>query len=102
MKARTSVAVSAANGAIQIASLPKSMGIQKIESAFTAIPLLMAMTFAASVLFVEKRKAVKIRFNAIGINDRLNIGKAAAAVCTKAVSLLKMRITGSSKKKRPL
>lgn len=102
MIARTSVTVSATNGAIQIALLPKRIGIQKIASAFTMIPLLMAITSAAPVLFVEKRKAVKIKFNAIGINDKLNIGNAAVAVCTKSASLLKMRITGTSKKNRPM
>ena len=100
--AKTRVRASAINGAIQIALLPKRIGIQKIARAFTTIPLLMAMIFAAPVLFVEKRKAVKIKFNAIGINDRLNIGKAAVAVCIKSASLLKMRMTGTSKKNRPL
>ena len=56
--ANTSDTISATKGATQIESLPKSKGIQKIASAFTIIPLLIAMAFAAPVLLVEKKNAV--------------------------------------------
>ena len=96
--ASASVKVSAANGANQIASLPNIMGRQKMARAFTIIPLFTAMAFAAPVLLVEKRNAVQIRFNAIGIKDRPNSGKTAEAVCTSSASRLKMQIIGLSKK----
>ena len=50
--------ISAVNGAAQIALLPKSMGVQKIASAFITTPLLIAIIFAAPVLLVEKKNAV--------------------------------------------
>ena len=56
--ANTSDMISATKGAIQIESPPKSKGIQKIATAFTIIPLLIAIAFAAPVLLVEKKNAV--------------------------------------------
>ena len=41
--------ISATSGAIQIAFTPKSIGITKIASAFTTIPLLIAIMSAVSV-----------------------------------------------------
>ena len=52
------VITSAASGAIQTALDPKSMGMQKIVSALTAMPRLTAMALAVPVRLVEKKYAV--------------------------------------------
>ena len=95
--AAASVTSSVTSGASHTASVPKTRGRQKIISALTAMPRLTAMTSAVPVRFVEKKYAVKMRLNAMGMNDSAQSGSAEDAACTSSGSLLKMRITGASK-----
>ena len=99
--AAASVTISVTKGANQMASVPKTNGRQKIISALTAMPRLTAMALAVPVRFVEKKYAVQMRFSAIGTNDSAKYGSAADAAPISSGSLLKTRMTGTSKKNSP-